>query len=118
MRRKAALPAQAYKPIERPATFTPIAAGRVAIVVPEVSMNVKLCSLLILVAAVSLPGCRTTDSSARYVPTLAQAVPGSTYEPRIEENAEYVAYVQSVARRRGVTVRWVNKPVKRHADQQ
>ncbi len=81
-------------------------------------MNVKLCSLFVLAAAVSLPGCRTTDSSARYVPTATQAAPGSTYEPRIEENAEYVAYVQSVARRRGVTVRWVNKPVKRHVDRQ
>ena len=79
-------------------------------------MNVKLCSLLVLAAAVSLPGCRTTDSSARYVPVAEPVTPGSTYEPRIEENAEYVAYVQSVARRRGVTVRWVNKPVKRHVD--
>ncbi|MES2669263.1 MAG: hypothetical protein V4673_02425 [Pseudomonadota bacterium] len=83
-------------------------------------MNVKLCSLLVLAVAVavSLPGCRTTDSSARYVPTATQAAPGSSYEPRIEENAEYMAYVQSVARRRGVTVHWVNKPVKRHVDRQ
>ncbi len=74
-------------------------------------MNVKLCPLL------SLPGYRTTDGSA-YVPAAKPAAPGSTYDPRIEENAEYVAYVQSVARRRGVTVRWVNKPVKRRVDQQ
>lgn len=81
-------------------------------------MNVKLCLLLVLAAAVSLPGCRTTEGSARYVPAAKPAARGSTYEPRIEENAEYVAYVQSVARRRGVTVRWVNTPVRRHVDQQ
>ncbi len=81
-------------------------------------MNVKLCSLLVLAAVVSLTGCRTTEGSARYVPAAKPAASGSTYEPRIEENAEYVAYVQSVARRRGVTVRWVNKPVKRHVDRQ
>ena len=80
-------------------------------------MNVKLCPLLVLAAALSLPGCRTTDGSA-YVPAAKPAASGSTYDPRIEENAEYVAYVQSVARRRGVTVRWVNKPVKRRVDQQ
>lgn len=79
-------------------------------------MNAKLCSLLVLAAAVSLPGCRTTDSSARHLPNAKPVAPGSTYEPRIEENAEYVAYVESVARRRGVTVRWVYKPVKRHVD--
>ncbi len=81
-------------------------------------MDVKLCSLVVLAAAVSLPGCRTTDGSARHVPDAKPVAPGSTYEPRIEENAEYVAYVQSVARRRGVTVRWVNKPVKRRVDRQ
>lgn len=81
-------------------------------------MNVKLCSLFVLAAALMLPGCRTTDASARYVPVAKPATPGSTYDPRIEENAAYIAYVESVARRRGVTVRWVHKPVKRHVDEQ
>ena len=37
--------------------------------------------------------------------------------PRIEEDTAYVAYVENMARIRGITVRWVNKPVKRHVDQ-
>ncbi len=80
-------------------------------------MNAKLCPFLVLAAALALPGCRTTDESARYVPAAKPVAHGSTYDPRIVENAEYVAYVEQVARRRGVTVRWVNKPVKRHVDE-
>jgi hypothetical protein len=81
-------------------------------------MNAKLCPLLVLAAGLSLSGCRTMDESASLVPAAKPASPGSTYDPRIEENAEYVAYVENMARRRGVIVRWVNKPVKRHVDQE
>ena len=82
-------------------------------------MNTKLlCMFAMLVAGLSLSGCKTMDESA-YVPPAAKPVaPGTEYAPVIEENAAYMAYVQSVARRRGVTVHWVNKPVKRHVDQE
>lgn len=83
-------------------------------------------SLVLAIAAVSLPGCRTMDDSASATPPPARvqtasvppasAQPATTYQPRIEVNARYVAYIENMARRRGVIVRWVNKPVKRHVD--
>lgn len=81
-------------------------------------MNVKLCSLLALAAGLSLSGCQTTSEYARQAPAAKPMSPGTTYAPQIEENTEYMAYIESMARRRGVTVRWVNKPVKRHVDEQ
>ncbi len=84
------------------------------------TMNVRrfpsIASAIALAALLVLPGCRTTESA--YVPAARPAPPGTTYQPRIEEDRAYVAYVESVARRRGVTVRWVHKPVKRHVDQE
>jgi hypothetical protein len=81
-------------------------------------MNAKLNSLLVLAAGLSLSGCRTMDEPASLAPAAKPAPPGSTYDPRIENDADYVAYVENMARRRGVIVRWVNKPVKRHVDQE
>ncbi len=80
-------------------------------------MNIMLCSIVVLAAGLSLSSCRTMDESAAYVPASKPVAVATTYQPRIEENAAYVSYVESVARRRGVAVRWVNKPVKRHVDQ-
>lgn len=81
----------------------------------------RFLPLVLAVAAVFLPGCRTMDESATAAPPPArvQSAPtqaATTYQPRIEEDARYVAYVENMARRRGIIVRWVNKPVKRHVD--
>lgn len=73
--------------------------------------------LVLAIAALSLPGCRTMDDSASATPPPAPAQTATTYQPRIEEDARYVAYIENMARRRGVIVRWVNKPVKRHVDE-
>ena len=81
-------------------------------------MNAKLCSLLVLAAGLSLSGCTTTGGTAQLTPAVKPMSPGSTYAPQLVENAEYMAYVETVARRRGVNVHWVNKPVKRHAAEQ
>jgi hypothetical protein len=81
-------------------------------------MNARRClPLLLAIAAVSLPGCKTMDDSAALTPPATRAQPATTYQPYIEEDAKYVAYVENMARRRGVIVRWVNKPVKRHVDE-
>lgn len=80
-------------------------------------MNTMMCSIVVLAAGLSLSGCKTMDESAAYAPASKSVAVATTYQPRIEENAAYVSYVEGVARRRGVTVRWVNKPVKRHVDQ-
>lgn len=76
----------------------------------------RFLPLVLAVAAVSLSGCRTMDESAAATPPPARVQTATTYQPRIEENARYVAYVENMARRRGIIVRWVNKPVKRHVD--
>ncbi len=81
-------------------------------------MNTKLlCMLAMLVAGLSLSGCKTMDESAYVAPAAKSVAPGTQYAPRIEENAAYMARVESMAARRGMTVHWVNKPVKRHVDQ-
>jgi hypothetical protein len=74
--------------------------------------------LVLAFAVLSLPGCRTMDDSASATPParVQTAQAATTYQPRIEEDARYVAHVENMARRRGVIVRWVNKPVKRHVD--
>lgn len=77
--------------------------------------------LVLVIAVLSLSGCRTMDDSASATPPAsvqtAPAQTATTYQPRIEEDARYVAHVENMARRRGVIVRWVNKPVKRHVDE-
>jgi ABC-type nitrate/sulfonate/bicarbonate transport system substrate-binding protein len=81
-------------------------------------MNTKMYMLAVIVAVMLLPGCKTTGGTSLAAAPAAKPVPpGTTYAPRIEENAAYVAYVENMARRRGVTVRWVNKPSKRKVDQ-
>jgi hypothetical protein len=80
-------------------------------------MNTKMCSLIVLLAGLSLSGCNTMEGSSAVAPAAKPAPPGTMYAPRIEDNAAYVAYVETMARRRGVTVRWVHKPAKRHVDQ-
>lgn len=84
------------------------------------SSSLRSCAILaaVAVAVLSLPGCRTTGDSA-YVPPPKAAPPVSTtFSPQIETDEAYVAYVESVARRRGVLVQWVNKPQKRKVDRQ
>lgn len=82
------------------------------------SSSTKSCAILAVAAALSLAGCRTTGDSA-YVPPPEAAPPvATTFTPRIETDDAYVAYVESVARRRGVLVQWVNKPQKRKVDRQ
>lgn len=81
-------------------------------------MNAKMCSLVVAIAGLSLSGCKTMDESAYVPPAAKPASTGTQYAPRIEENEAYIAKVESMARRRGVTVRWVHKPVKRYVDQE
>jgi hypothetical protein len=81
-------------------------------------VSMKSCAILAVAAAVSLPGCKTMDESAYVPPSKAAPPVATTFTPRIETDEAYVAYVESVARRRGVLVQWVNKPQKRKVDRQ
>lgn len=80
-------------------------------------MNAKYCAVLVALAALSLSGCKTTESAAMALSDDAAHKTGTPYDPRIEVDAEYVSHVQKLALRRGVYVRWVNKPHKRVVDQ-
>jgi hypothetical protein len=81
-------------------------------------MNTKLCALIVMTAALSLPGCKTTGDTAAYVPASKPVQPGTRLQPRFEEDAAYIAYVERTARRRGITVHWVHKPVVRYVDRE
>jgi hypothetical protein len=82
------------------------------------SYSTKSCAILAAVAALSLSGCKTMGDSAYVSPPKAEPPVATTFTPRIETDEAYVAYVESVARRRGVLVQWVNKPQKRKVDRQ
>lgn len=55
-----------------------------------------------------LVGCASTQKTTYHD---AQPLPRTTASSRVDE--KYVAYVESVARRRGTQVMWVNTPQKR-----
>jgi len=80
--------------------------------------RIPLIRLFLLVLAVSLTGCASMNESASAPAAQSAPRPGTPYLPRIETDEAYVSHVENVARRRGVTVRWVNKPVKRKVDQE
>jgi hypothetical protein len=82
-------------------------------------MNAKLFAAVLAMTALSLPGCKTTESAAILEPSAGPAAEkaGTTYDPRIVEDTAYISRVQRMALRRGVYVRWVNKPQKRIVDQ-
>ena len=50
--------------------------------------------------------------------TRAVPEPNRSAPNALVENAEYIAYVEELARRRGVDVQWVNPPVRRVANHQ
>jgi hypothetical protein len=82
-------------------------------------MNAKLLAVILATAALSLSGCKTTESAVMTKPSadIAAEKPGTTYDPRIVEDSAYISHVQRMALRRGVYLRWVNKPQKRIVDQ-
>lgn len=80
-------------------------------------MNTKICALAVMAAALSLPGCKTTGDTA-YVPASKPVQAGTRLLPRFEEDTAYIAYVERTARRRGITVQWVHKPMIRHVDRE
>ncbi|MBL8261167.1 MAG: hypothetical protein JNM58_01985 [Xanthomonadaceae bacterium] len=78
-------------------------------------MNTCIRLSLALAVGLSLSGCATTSEFAS-APAAAPAQQSTKYSPRIEDDAAYIAYVERTARRRGIIVHWVHKPVKRNVD--
>lgn len=73
-------------------------------------MNTKSRIALLCVSGVLLAGCSTMDERSSYVPP--QRAPSI-----MDADEEYIAYVERVARRRGIGVTWVNAPRRRMPEQ-
>lgn len=71
-------------------------------------MNRSLRIALPVLSVLLLPACAGTQQTARSTPA---AQPQN--QTVITTDSEYVAYVERVARRRGIQVNWVNPPLKR-----
>jgi len=72
-------------------------------------MNALFRAVVLSSAAAGLAACATT-------PPLASQATGSAAESRqvrVVNDDAYIAYVERVARRRGVIVQWVNPPTRR-----
>lgn len=69
-------------------------------------MKIVARTVLLGLAIASLGACATTPETA-YTP----AAKGS--QATIDNDYEYMAAVEQIARRRGIEVQWVNPPVKR-----
>lgn len=80
--------------------------------------NATRASLAACAAVLSLSGCASNGGTAHIPPAATPVVVGTTYQPLVRENTAYVSYVEGIARRRGVIVQWVNKPVKREPGRQ
>jgi hypothetical protein len=66
-------------------------------------MNAKLRVLVLSLSAVGLAACASVQEKSTYVPV--QKAPTI-----MDVDEAYVAYVERVARRRGIEVVWVNLP--------
>ncbi len=88
-------------------------------------MNVRYYAVLAAIVLMSLSSCKTMEGKSLSMspaqgsvntPVETPVKPGTLYAPRIEEDTAYMAYVQRMAWRRGVYLRWINKPQKRIVD--
>src|SRR5690606_21495384 len=72
-----------------------------------IGMKRNISAVLVAASALLLAACASGGGTTRAAP---QAYLGSE---KVVENAEYVAMVERVARRRGVNVHWFNPPTVR-----
>ena len=64
-------------------------------------MNARTRLLLPALAAALLAGCATTDDRGMLSPG---------YDAQMVNDAQYIAVVENLAKRRGVRVHWINPP--------
>ena len=75
-------------------------------------MTYRHRSVFACATLLALAGCASTSQQ---VASRSAATP--TVQSPVQEDAAYVAHVERQARFRGIDVHWVNRPVKRTADQ-
>lgn len=73
-------------------------------------MKAPLRIIVLSLSVLGLAACASSMEESAYVEPARVMNPG---EVRIERDAEYIAYVERTARRRGIYVQWVNLPTKR-----
>lgn len=73
-------------------------------------MNASLRIGVLSLSVLALAACAATEDRSTYVEPARVSSPG---EVRVVKDEAYVAYVERVARRRGIFVQWVNTPTKR-----
>lgn len=80
-------------------------------------MNAMLRIVASLLAVAGLAACASTRSPVATAPPsgFEGTTPARTV---VATDAEYVARVEHIARRRGILVQWVNPPIKRVATSQ
>lgn len=66
-----------------------------------------LRTAIVIAAALTLTACATTDERG-----TAGAAPQRS-GTMVDTDHEYVAHVESIARRRGIDVQWIHMPTKR-----
>lgn len=76
----------------------------------------KALPCIAALSLLGLPACQTTAGKSAAATIKPSHPSASMSQPRIEDDLEYIAYVERVARRRGLILQWVNKPQKRIAD--
>ncbi|MDQ3205809.1 MAG: hypothetical protein M3Q40_04760 [Pseudomonadota bacterium] len=72
-------------------------------------MNIKSRIALVSLVVAGLSACASTDDRAMYSTPAPAPAPASS----IDADAAYIAYVERIARRRGIDVVWVNIPRKK-----
>lgn len=73
-------------------------------------MSIPLRFLTFWSLILGLSACASTQDRRAYVEPERTLSPG---EVRYAQDVEYMAYVERIARRRGITVQWVHPPTKR-----
>ena len=73
-------------------------------------MKSSIILFAVVLSACVLNGCSSMDQKSTYV---APQPVGNPNGVKIETDAEYVAAVERIARRRGIYLQWVNLPTKR-----
>lgn len=78
-------------------------------------MNAPLCSTVLSLSILGLTACASSTDKTTYAQPARVVNPG---EGGIELDSEYMAYVERIARRRGIVVQWLHPPTKRVAASQ
>lgn len=76
----------------------------------ETVMNASLRAAVLSFTALGLVACTSTQEKSTYMPP---AQVNNSQLAEVENDAEYMAIVERIARRRGITLQWVNPPTKR-----